>query len=159
MTRDRKRELVALFVVIFAVWPLIQFGAVLQYGVDPWKLFGFGMYSVPGPQKGVQIAGQSADGTLTPINPQTFSDRERVAKLEFFEGRRALGKLQSPSEWAQVMLAERPEFEAAVLAIVELKLDRRSARLVMTSEALRVDRQGEIESVDLRELSQRRAEP
>ena len=52
-----KRRLVAAGLLLFALWPPLHFALVRRYDVDPWKLFGFAMYSVPGTMRTVRIVG------------------------------------------------------------------------------------------------------
>ena len=53
MNLELKRRLTAFFILAFALWPAVHYGLVLRFDVDPWKLFGWAMYSVPGSMKTV----------------------------------------------------------------------------------------------------------
>lgn len=143
-----KKRGVQIFLVLFAFWPMLQFGAVVQYGVDPWKLFGWAMYSVPGAMKTVRLALESEQGTLQVVDPETYSTREKRAVTRFVERSRALGSLARPDSLIQVIFEERSEARTVILGLVTLKLDRHSARLTSSVAYTRFDRQGHSESVD-----------
>jgi len=143
-----KRRIVQAFLLLFALWPMLQFGAVVRYGVDPWKLFGWAMYSVPGAMKTVRMAVESESGTLRTIDPRSYSTREQRAVTRFVEHSRALGLLAIPDSLFQLFLDERPEARAIVLGLATLTLDRHSARLTSSLDYTRFDRDGHSESVD-----------
>ncbi len=42
-----KRSLVYAGMIGLAVWPALHIALVVEYGVNPWKLAGWGMYSAP----------------------------------------------------------------------------------------------------------------
>ena len=147
-----KRQLIAGFVILFGLWPLVQYGAVVRYGVDPWKLFGYGMYSVPGPMKTLRLVGETSTGEIFPIDPTTYSTEERRAATRFFEHRRALGRLATPEALIEVVLDERPQFATVIMVLFELELDRDTAMLVGSIENRRFYPDGRSEIVDLKKL-------
>lgn len=143
-----KRRLVQIFLLLFALWPIFQFGAVVRYGVDPWKLFGWAMYCVPGAMNTVRLAVESEQGSFRVIEPASYSARERRAATRFVEYHRALGELARPDSLVRIFFEERPEAEFVILGLATLKIDRNSARLVSLVEYTRFDRQGHSEPVD-----------
>lgn len=143
-----KKRLIQIFLVLFAVWPILQFGAVVRYGVDPWKLFGWAMYCVPGSMKTLRLAVESDQGTLLVVEPETYSTREHRAATRFIEYHRALGQLARPDSLIRVFFEERPKAESIILGVATLELDRHSARLVSSLDYTRFDRQGHSEPVD-----------
>ncbi|MCH7709712.1 MAG: hypothetical protein IH884_14590 [Myxococcales bacterium] len=124
-----KRRALSLFLILFAVWPLIQYGLVRAYDVDPWKLMGFAMYCVPGPMKTVRVYEISSDGSQRMLDFMAYNDQEQRIVDRFRELRRALGDLQPSDELAEAMLALHPDFEGVVVSVLSLKLDPESARL------------------------------
>jgi len=136
-----KRRIIQGFLIGFAIWPLVQYGAVLRYGVDPWKLCAFGMYTVPGPMKTLRLALVSDEGETLVIDPKTYSAREGRAAIRFVEYRRALGRLARPEDLLNVFFEDRPGLESLVVGLTTLKLDRNSARLVSSFALTRFDRQ------------------
>lgn len=125
-----KRRILGGLIVAFALWPLCQYALVLRYGVDPWKLFGFAMYSVPGPMKTVRIIEISRSGHFRVLDFQAYTPEEQVLVDTFRERRSALGRLQSADALAAGMLALHPEFEGVEVVVVSLELSRDTARLV-----------------------------
>lgn len=124
-----KRRALSLFLILFAIWPLIQYGLVRAYDVDPWKLMGFAMYCVPGPMKTVRVYEVSSDGSQRMLDFMAYDDEEKRVVDRFRELRRTLGDLQSSDELAEALLALHPDFEGVVVAVLSLKLDPESARL------------------------------
>jgi hypothetical protein len=124
-----KRRALSLFLILFAIWPLIQFGLVRAYDVDPWKLMGFAMYCVPGPMKTVRVYEISSDGSQRLLDFMAYDEEEQRVVDRFRELRRTLGDLQPSDELARAMLALHPDFEGVVVAVISLKLDLESARL------------------------------
>jgi hypothetical protein len=129
-----KTRLTQIFLVLFALWPLVHYGAVVRYGTDPWKLGGWGMYCVPGPMKTLRLVVESEGGVLEVIDPRSYSPRESRAASKFVEYRRALGWLARPEALVATFFAERPDLESVGVRLVTLKLDPDSARLVVSEE-------------------------
>jgi len=125
-----KRSALSLFLVLFAIWPLIQYGLVRAYDVDPWKLMGFAMFCVPGPMKTVRVYEVSSDGSQRMLDFMAYDDEEKRVVDRFRQLHRTLGDLQSSDELAEALLALHPDFEGVVVAVLSLKLDPESARLV-----------------------------
>jgi len=68
-----KRRLVGLFLVAFALWPLLHFAATTRYGVDPWKLFGWAMYCVPGPLKTLRVVAILEENELRRLDYRAYA--------------------------------------------------------------------------------------
>jgi hypothetical protein len=124
-----KRRALSLFLILFGIWPLIQYGLVRAYDVDPWKLMGFAMYCVPGPMKTVRIHEISSDGSHRLLDFMAYGEAEQRAVDRFRELRRSLGDLQPSDELAEALLALHPDFEGVAVRVLSLKLSLESARL------------------------------
>ena len=78
--------------VAFTVWPAVHIGLVKAYGITPWKLAGWGMYSAPQLPSYVQITCLTPDSVgsyeLGSIQPEL-----EPALQEFLLLRRHLGRL------------------------------------------------------------------
>lgn len=122
-----KRRILTTGLVLFALWPLAHYALVESYGTDPWKLFGWAMYCVPGPMKTVRVVELRGDGSFRVLDFNGYTPEEQVAVDTFRMRRRALGKLQSPDELARRMLELNPDFEGVEIAVVSLVLSRESA--------------------------------
>jgi hypothetical protein len=125
-----KRRILGLLILVFAAWPLAQYALVQCFGTDPWKLFGWAMYSVPGPMKTVRVFEIARDGRFQALDFGAYTPEEQKLVDAFRERRRALGALQSGDGLARGMLELHPDFEGVVVAVVSLELSRESARLV-----------------------------
>jgi hypothetical protein len=125
-----KRRVLGWLIFVFALWPLAQYALVERFGTDPWKLFGWAMYSVPGPMKTVRVFEIARDGRFEALDFQAYTPEEQELVDTFRERRRALGALQSAEALARGMLDLHPDFEGVVVAIVSLELSPESARLV-----------------------------
>jgi hypothetical protein len=123
-----KRRAVGIFLIAFAVWPLIQFSLTQHYDASPWKLFGWGMYSVPGAMKTVRILALT-QGQKVRLPFQAYSPEEQKLVDRFRGHRQALGLLASPVPLAEGMLALRPDYDGVVIAVLTLSLNRETARL------------------------------
>ena len=131
-----KRRIVAAGLLLFALWPPVHFALVRRYDVDPWKLFGFAMYSVPGAMRTVRIVGIEADGTLRLLDFRAYPPELERRVTAWRTRRSGLGRLASGAPLARALLSERPQWDGVVIAVIDLALDRESARLVA-----RVDQQ------------------
>ena len=71
MTPAFKRRVIAVAVLAVAVWPPLHHGLARHYDFDPWRFFGWAMYSTPNPTVEVGLAQPSARGMQPiPIGPE-----------------------------------------------------------------------------------------
>ena len=124
---DMKRTLAAAVLVAFAIWPAVQFTLTQTHGVDPWKLFAWGMYTVPGPKPLARIVGVLEDGSTEKIPVASYSDAERLALEEHLMRRAVLGALVDEAPLAKAMLEGNPSWKGVVIVVADPELDRRSA--------------------------------
>lgn len=122
-----KQRLARLFLVAFALWPAVQFTLTQTHGVDPWKLFAWGMYTVPGPKPMARIVGVREDGSLEKIPVAQYSEREASLLRDFLRERASLGRFADETPLAEGMLALRPAWRGLVVVIADPELDRRTA--------------------------------
>ena len=147
MNLELKRRLTAFFILAFALWPAVHYGLVLRFDVDPWKLFGWAMYSVPGSMKTVRLAALT-DKSMVVIEPGSYSERERRAVTRYTEWQRGVGRLAGPEPLLEAFFEERPQLGALVVALATLKLDRESARLAASLDYTRFNRDGSFVVID-----------
>ena len=73
-----KRILIHAFLIVFAIWPVVQIALVRIYDANPWKFAGWGMYSAPRIPRGARILCRAPDeiGTygLSPSIRVTYLD-------------------------------------------------------------------------------------
>lgn len=123
-----KRRLVVALLVLFAVWPAVQHLLVRRYDVDPWKLYAWGMYTVPGPMKTVRIVRIGRDGSAAVL--AAYRPAEARAVDAFRLRRQALGRLASPAALADTVLELHPDWEGVAIPILSVRLDPKSGLTV-----------------------------
>ena len=122
-----KRRIVKVLLVALALWPLAHFALVLRFGVDPWKLFGWAMYSVPGAMKTVRVIELSRDGGAREVTRAVQGEAVWRVVSRYRVLRQSLGDLASPEATARRILALRPDWEGVALPVLSLALDRETA--------------------------------
>jgi len=145
-----KRRAVGIFLLLFALWPLLQFGLTQHYGVSPWKLFGWAMYSVPGAMKTVRVVAITDEG-LRRLSLRSYTSQEQEIVDTFRQHRQALGRLASPEPLAAGMLELHPEFDGVVVAVLSLEIARDSGWLERSLAYTTHWRDGRDDSVPLSE--------
>jgi hypothetical protein len=124
-----KRRLVGGFLIAFGLWPLVHWGLVRVYDVDPWKLAGWAMYTAPGAMKTVRVTRIERGGGFETLDFARYGPEEQRAVDRFRERRRVLGRLASSEPLARTMLALHPDWEGVAISVLSLKLDPEDARL------------------------------
>lgn len=128
MSGQMKIRLIRGMMMIMAVWPLIQFGLTKTVGIDPWKFFGFGMYTVPRFTPTVHLYG--VEGNIPHPLPVSRLTSEARAELErFLSQREVYGPRFRPDRAASHVQQAFPEFEVVQLVVSRLELDRVNGRL------------------------------
>jgi hypothetical protein len=110
-----KRSLVHAGLIVFALWPAVHIGLVKTWGVNPWKLAGWGMYSAP------QIPPELRIHPLTVLTPDLEATR-----LEFLRARLGLGNLARPTRLARALLDRYPAIDGVSIEVVQPVLNRRT---------------------------------
>jgi hypothetical protein len=112
-----------------AVWPLFQYAASVYWETNPWKFFGWAMYTVPPPQ--VQMGMGEIHGGQIDWDRRREVPRPLLEEgFRFLDRRTAYGRLHAPDELAGMALAAFPETEGVAIRVRSLVLNRESARLV-----------------------------
>lgn len=122
-----KRRLLASFLLVFGFWPLLQHVLVRRYDVDPWRLFGWAMYCVPGSMKTVRVVEVSRDGGFRVLAPDAYDAADQRAIDRFRIRRQALGRLASGDALARHMLERHPDWQGVALPVLTLSLDPETA--------------------------------
>lgn len=109
-----KRNVVVVGVVLFALWPAVHRGLVYAFDMNPWKLGGWAMYARPHfpPQIRLLRIRAGEEIPLTDLTPL-----EQALAGDFVESRYSIGRLASPEELAQQVLARVPRGEADALVV------------------------------------------
>jgi len=123
-----KRTFVLALLIAFTLWPAVHLTLVRVYGVNPWKLGGWGMYAVPQLQPSVRVFGLTADEVgvyelrMMPSGLQPAIER-------FLGRRRALGDLASPDVLAGELLGHYRGIDGVRLQVRQPVLERRSGMI------------------------------
>ena len=139
-----KRSLVVSFLALFALWPAIQRGLAWHYDIDPWKGFGFAMYSVPGPMKTVRVMPLLGSRRAPALDIDAYSEAEQRAVDRFRERRRALGRLASMEPLGRRMLELHADWQGVAIVVVTLSLDAETARLALGIREQEIWRDGRV---------------
>ncbi len=137
-----KRRVLKGVLVALALWPAAQFALTQAWAVNPWKLFGFAMYSVPGPRVELELIGVLPDGRGMRIDRRAYSPREHRLASRFLSYRSELGFLARGDELADGVLALRPEFESVVVHTRRYWIDPETALVTSRDEHIRHGRDG-----------------
>lgn len=98
----------ALFVL--AVWPLAQMWLAHEYDISSWKLMGWGMYAEPRFSFAAMEAYGRSDRTDDFERLLETSKETATEAHDFLQRYRWLRNLVEPEEFAELVFAERPEW-------------------------------------------------
>lgn len=112
----RKRRVLIVLLVAFALWPVAHGYWVSQFLVNPWRMFGWAMYCVPTYQPQVRFFGtdQNRSGEIT--FPQG-SASARLQRQLYVRQRSQLGDLASPALLAAEVLRAYPHLDTLTIAV------------------------------------------
>lgn len=117
-----KRSLVYAGLIGLAVWPALHIALVVEYGVNPWKLAGWGMYSAPQIAPEVRLFGL-ASGAGGRYELGTVPSALAPAVLDFRRSRLGLGELARPDALAAAMLDYYSAIDGVAIVVVQPVLD------------------------------------
>jgi hypothetical protein len=87
-----KRHAVLALLIEATLWPAVQISLVRRYGVNPWKLAGWGMYAAPQLPGEVRTLGHTPD-EIGNYELSTSPEELDEPLLEFLRRRRGVGDL------------------------------------------------------------------
>jgi hypothetical protein len=126
-----KRAIVVGIVAWAALWPFAHRALVGAFGVNPWKLGGWAMYTTATPPV-LALVLVPAEGKLTALAESELAPGERAALRRFRAERHALGLLREPDDVARAVFAERPELRFVTVQVQQTRLDPETARMRAT---------------------------
>ena len=139
MSTAAKRRIVLALLVVFALWPLAQHALVQRYGLNPWKFFGFAMYTQPRIIPIVDVYVLDEAGRRRPL---LQPDEQRV--LDAFRLRREVwGELEAPAELARVLRGRVAANADLEIVVTSPKLDASSARITSDRTSYFYERGGD----------------
>ncbi|MCP3980920.1 MAG: hypothetical protein GY716_16580 [bacterium] len=125
MKRDRARLVTNVALGLLLAWPAAQMVLVRGYGLNPWKLAGWGMYAAPQLEPQVSIECLTPDEVgryeLSSVQPAWRREFER-----FVRRRSGLGRLARPDELARKLLDEYPAVDAVEITVEQPRLNPRT---------------------------------
>lgn len=142
LTTQKKKRLLAGGFAGLILWPWVHIALVLIFGVSPWKLYGWGMYSTPQFEPAVQLI-ELRNGKSVGLIEQTNLPEELRMKIRRFQFRRmALGRLAPPDPLASDILAALPRLSGIAVVVRERKLNPRTALIEESSTPFAFEREG-----------------
>ncbi len=130
MTARTKSAVLAAALAALTLWPLVHLWLVARYDVSPWKLAGWGMYSVPRSRSlGMEVFGRARDAELEHLTQP--SPEARALAGRYLERHRWLRRLVRPDALATAVPASRPSWDEIKVVVFEPDLDRASGMIVM----------------------------
>lgn len=121
MTATRKRQVLTAGLIAFALWPLVQIALVHRFGVSPWKLAGWGMYSTPRIAPGIGVLVQRGEEEPAPMTDVPAD--VLTACAEYAPKRLWLRDLAPPDAIGALILARLPAYERVTITIYQPVLD------------------------------------
>jgi hypothetical protein len=142
MRFETKQRIVRTVVWALALWPLLHFGVVRVFDLNPWKFLGFAMYAVPVAQMRVNLV-SLRDGQAIPFKRDEVSEELMRAAFRYSELRLDLGKLAKPDRIAKGLLEENPELDGVRIEVGRSYIDRRDGILKFDYQTYDYFRDGE----------------
>ncbi len=139
MTTAGKRHIVLSLMTFLSCWPLVHRLLVETVDIDPWRFFGFAMYSQP--RVGVfldvlVLAGDQRIDTGTSGLPEAVvQERARAAQRRLVWGRGS-----RPDRLARLLFDAYPQADGVVLRYRRPFLDRATSRMAALEELYRYGR-------------------
>jgi hypothetical protein len=128
VTARSKGLLVVAALATLTVWPLVHTHLVRRYGVNPWKLGGWGMYAAPAIlPSGMEIFGRAGSGPFEQLSAP--SPGLLAAGNDVLARHRWLGRLTPTRPLADRVFAERPAWTELRMVVHQPVLDRHSGMI------------------------------
>ncbi len=134
MTLLGKQRLVAVTLALLALWPLVHIAVVARYHVDPWRYFGWAMYSQPKLPVRISVYERQGDERLR-IAARELDPALRKARRRLVNRRLRWGTLAPVDGFGRQVLAARPEAEVIEIDVHHWYLDPATAHIATRSES------------------------
>jgi hypothetical protein len=113
--------IVAAVVTTVGLWPLAHRCLVASYGIDPWKLGGFAMYTTY--STSLTALFEVTPSGFTLVNEAKLPVEGQRAFADFRAQRSALGTLRSPDDAVRAIYSQRPDLENLLVVVQRMWLD------------------------------------
>ena len=120
-----KRRLVHVALACFTLWPLAHMGLVRGWGVNPWKLAGWGMYSAPQIPAELRLFGMTPDA-IGEYEIHDLPDEVEPFAARFLRSRLGLGRLARPDALAEGLLDAWPAITGVRVEVIQPVLEPKS---------------------------------
>ena len=118
MVLSRRRTLIGLLLVAFALWPLVHHVVVKRYFLSPWRLFGWAMYCVPVYEPKVEFFAFRDGGRIAVDFPRTSAD-DALTYRRFIRNRSELGTLVDAADLGRILFRHDPRLDRLVVKITQ----------------------------------------
>jgi len=122
LNTERKKRFFAAGLLVLGLWPVVQMGLVVRYGVSSWKLGAWGMYASPQQLPGIKLRGFSAGEMVAPFN-RPYPRWLQLELKHYQRYRRAFGQLYPPHRLGDLILEKQRDLEALRLDVTEVHLN------------------------------------
>lgn len=124
--QTKKRLLLGLLIVI-TIWPLAHFAVVRTFDLNPWKWFGWAMYTVPSDAINIYVIDDA--GQRVPLHAAPPRLRQRLADTQHQFSTRLLqfGPGPSPDALAQVLFRAFPSHRRLRIYVQHVEMNRQTA--------------------------------
>lgn len=134
----KKRAVMAVLLLV-ALWPFAHRILVARYDLNPWKFFGWAMYTTPAPPILLVLLTKQAKDVV-PLNQQRLVAPAKETIVRFLVERHTLGKLRRPDDVAQSVFGVRKDLHWLVVIVQKMALDQETARMISTKDRYVYDR-------------------
>jgi hypothetical protein len=132
LSLETKRRIVVGIVLAHALWPFVHFAVRTSFEINPWKFFGWAMYSTVPVAVTLELD-PIARGPSEQASERAWSPIVRRVGDVFTRKRKLWGTLIAPDALASAALAERPGIAGVSIRVGRIALDPASAHMVETS--------------------------
>lgn len=122
MSLNTKRWVARVVIIILGVWPLCHFAITKSRGLEPWKLAGFAMYTVPRFSTQLRLFGVR-EGIPYALSGERISDETLETASRYLILRRTLNPELAPDEVARQLFRDFPEYSDLLIEVIRLELD------------------------------------
>ena len=130
-----KKRVAVVLLVLISAWPIAHHVIVGHYGLNPWKWFGWSMYTVP-PKYMHVYTNSGATGQRLPFDTLSSEWRQRLlaSYKEFGDIHLELGRWVTPDDFARVLFECYPNEERIDIVVKRHGLDHDTAMIEQVAE-------------------------
>lgn len=138
MSLRTKHAVCAGLVVAWLSWPFAHFVLARDYDINPWKLFGFGMYCTPHEVE-IVLVDRTAPVPRV-IDRRALPAGVRGAYDAFYQRRQTLGQLQSARTLVDLTFASDPRITKLDVQVAVSQLEGPSASIMKRTRTYHYER-------------------